>query len=198
MLSPQLIDRTSGVGLLQNGHDLRFGELRLSHGNFLARVTIVPECSPFDCLDLGGAYHLRHPRPGENRRVRYIEYLYSPRWRHSTLGYLSSMKFERQAERAEDGVNECGSRSACRFCLETYICHSHSFTVLRRRLPIADKENQESRKVEKYSHSTKQIQDSAPHRRPTFTGLIEISLLQLREGIVSVRPVHCMHDNSAY
>jgi hypothetical protein len=56
ILPPDLIDRAARIGLFENGHDLRFGELRLAHGNLLARVTIVPERSPFDCLDLRGAY----------------------------------------------------------------------------------------------------------------------------------------------
>lgn len=58
MLPPQLIDRAPGIGFFQDRDDLCFGELRLTQGNLLARVTILPECSPFDCLDLGGAYCL--------------------------------------------------------------------------------------------------------------------------------------------
>ena len=38
--------------------NLRFGELRLAHGNLLARVAIVPESSPYDCLRFRGAYNL--------------------------------------------------------------------------------------------------------------------------------------------
>ena len=47
-----------GIGFFEDRHNLRFGELRLAHGNLLARMTIVPECSPNGCLDLGGAYEL--------------------------------------------------------------------------------------------------------------------------------------------
>ena len=35
----------------------------------------------------------------------YIEHVYNPRRRHSTLRYLCLMEFERQAKRAEGGVN---------------------------------------------------------------------------------------------
>jgi putative transposase len=42
----------------------------------------------------------------------YIERFSNPRRRHSTLGYLSPMEFERQAELAEDGVHQTGSRPA--------------------------------------------------------------------------------------
>ncbi|MCA1957966.1 MAG: hypothetical protein LDL14_05500, partial [Nitrospira sp.] len=39
-----------------------------------------------------------------------IERFYNPRRRHSTLGYLSPMEFERQTELAEAGVHQTGSR----------------------------------------------------------------------------------------
>ena len=35
---------------------LRLGELRLAHGNLLARVAIVQESSPLNPSQLGGAY----------------------------------------------------------------------------------------------------------------------------------------------
>ncbi|SLM44952.1 hypothetical protein NSND_62385 [Nitrospira sp. ND1] len=56
VVPPDLIDGTTGIGLFQGRHNLRFGELRLTHGNLLARVAIVPESSPNDCLDLRAAY----------------------------------------------------------------------------------------------------------------------------------------------
>ena len=51
-----LVDGATGVGLFQDRHDLRFGELRLPHENLLARVDIVPESSPLNCLQFRGAY----------------------------------------------------------------------------------------------------------------------------------------------
>lgn len=51
MLPPELIDRATGIGLVLDRHNLRFGELRLAHANLLARVAILPESSPYDCLD---------------------------------------------------------------------------------------------------------------------------------------------------
>ena len=56
VLPPDLIDGASCIGLFENGHTLRLVELKLAHGNLLARVAIVPESSPYDCLDLRGAY----------------------------------------------------------------------------------------------------------------------------------------------
>lgn len=56
IVPPNLVDRAACVGVLQNGHNLCFGELRLAHENLLARVTIVPESSPYHCLNLGEAY----------------------------------------------------------------------------------------------------------------------------------------------
>jgi glycosyltransferase involved in cell wall biosynthesis len=47
-LPPDLVDRATGIGFFQHRHNLRFGELRLAHGNLLAGVAIVPEDSPFD------------------------------------------------------------------------------------------------------------------------------------------------------
>jgi len=52
---PDLADRTAGIGLLQNTDDLGLGKLRLTHGNFLARVAIVPESSPFEASQFGGS-----------------------------------------------------------------------------------------------------------------------------------------------
>ena len=49
-------DGATGVGLFQDRDDLRFGEPRLAHGNLLARMAILPERSPYDCLNLWGAY----------------------------------------------------------------------------------------------------------------------------------------------
>ena len=48
--------RKHGIGFFQDRHDLRFGELRLAHGNLLARRTIEPENSPNGFLDLEGPY----------------------------------------------------------------------------------------------------------------------------------------------
>ena len=46
VVPPDLIDGPTSIGLFQNGDNLRFGELRLAHGNLLARVAILPESSP--------------------------------------------------------------------------------------------------------------------------------------------------------
>lgn len=43
VVPPDLIDRAAGVGLFQDRYDLGLGGLRLTHGNLLARVTIVPD-----------------------------------------------------------------------------------------------------------------------------------------------------------
>lgn len=56
VVPPDLVDRAARIGFFQNGYNLCFGELRLALENLLARVTIVPESSPFYCLDLRGAY----------------------------------------------------------------------------------------------------------------------------------------------
>jgi putative transposase len=53
-------------------------------------------------------YHTRNQAKADV--FDYIERFYNPRRRHSTLGYLSPMEFERQAELAWVGVNETGSR----------------------------------------------------------------------------------------
>src|SRR3954470_5514797 len=34
---PDLVDRATGIGFFQHRHDLRFSELRLAHGNLLAK-----------------------------------------------------------------------------------------------------------------------------------------------------------------
>ena len=52
---PGLLDRTAGIGLLQNRHDLRLGEFRLAHGNLLAKGAIAPESSPYDLSQFGGS-----------------------------------------------------------------------------------------------------------------------------------------------
>lgn len=44
-MPPDFINRATGVGLFQNRYNLRFGELRLAHGNFLDRRTIVRKFS---------------------------------------------------------------------------------------------------------------------------------------------------------
>jgi len=54
--TPDFIDLATGNDFFQDTHNLRLGELRLAHGNLLARVAILPESSPYDCLDLRGAY----------------------------------------------------------------------------------------------------------------------------------------------
>jgi hypothetical protein len=56
VLPPNLIDGAAGIGLFQDRDNLRLGELRLAHGNLLARVAILPESSPYDCQQLRGAY----------------------------------------------------------------------------------------------------------------------------------------------
>ena len=43
------------------------------------------------------AQDVSHARPGQGRRVRYIERFYNPRRRHSTIGYLSPVEFKKQA-----------------------------------------------------------------------------------------------------
>ena len=53
---PDLVDRPAGIGLLQHTDDLGLGKLRLTHGNLLARVAIVPESSPFAQSQFWGAY----------------------------------------------------------------------------------------------------------------------------------------------
>ena len=45
-----------GPLLFQDLHDLRLGELRLAHGNLLARVAIVLESSPSQLSTFSGAY----------------------------------------------------------------------------------------------------------------------------------------------
>lgn len=45
--SPDRMDGATGIGFFENGHNLRFGELRLAHGTLPATVTIVPESSPY-------------------------------------------------------------------------------------------------------------------------------------------------------
>src|SRR5271170_5851464 len=40
----------------------------------------------------------------------YIECFYNPKRRHSTIGYLSPVEFERQAGFAQAGVNQTGCR----------------------------------------------------------------------------------------
>lgn len=54
--SPNLVDGSVGIVLLQNRHNFGLGELRVTQGNLLAWVIIVPESSPVDRLRLGGAY----------------------------------------------------------------------------------------------------------------------------------------------
>ena len=49
----------------------------------------------------------------------YVECFYNPRRRHSTLGYLSPIDFEKQAAQAYDGVNKTGSSSKCRILPHT-------------------------------------------------------------------------------
>jgi hypothetical protein len=59
-----LVDGAPRIRLLENADDLRLGELRLAHGNLLARVTIVPEDSPYDLStfpgSLRGEFHLTY------------------------------------------------------------------------------------------------------------------------------------------
>ena len=56
---PNLVDGTAGIGLFQDRYDLRLGELRLAHGNLLAKVTIVPERSPYGPSQIGGSLRCR-------------------------------------------------------------------------------------------------------------------------------------------
>ena len=56
VVPPDFVNGPTGIGLFQDRHNLGFGELQLAQGNLLARMTIVPERSPWGGLDLGGAY----------------------------------------------------------------------------------------------------------------------------------------------
>jgi len=51
---PGLVDGAAGIGLFQDRHDLGLGERRLTQGNLLARVTIVPVDSPVNLFQIGG------------------------------------------------------------------------------------------------------------------------------------------------
>src|SRR5690349_2586385 len=62
---PDLVDGTAGIGPLEHGHDLRFSELRLTHGNLLAKGVIVPESSPYDLSTFLGS--LQNETIGFNR-----------------------------------------------------------------------------------------------------------------------------------
>jgi hypothetical protein len=55
---PDLVDEAARIGLFQHVDDLGLGELRLTHGNLLARVAIVPEDSPFNLSQIGGSLRL--------------------------------------------------------------------------------------------------------------------------------------------
>jgi len=56
VLSSDLVDGAARIGLLQNRHNLRLGELRLAHGNLLARVAIVPKVLLLISLPFVGVY----------------------------------------------------------------------------------------------------------------------------------------------
>lgn len=57
VVPPHFVDRSARISFFQNGYDLCFGELRLAQDNLLARMAIVPERSPYGCLNLiRGAY----------------------------------------------------------------------------------------------------------------------------------------------
>ena len=55
VVPPDLVDGATGVGLFQNRHELRFGELRLPQENLLAGVDIVPESSPVERSTIQGS-----------------------------------------------------------------------------------------------------------------------------------------------
>ncbi len=62
MLAPELVERATGIGFLEDRHNLRFGELRLAHGNLLAKVAIVPESSPYGPSQIRGSLQFHGTR----------------------------------------------------------------------------------------------------------------------------------------
>lgn len=46
VLPPDLVDGAARVGFFQHRHNLGLGELRLAHGNLLAKVAILPGSFP--------------------------------------------------------------------------------------------------------------------------------------------------------
>jgi hypothetical protein len=54
VVPPDLVDRSTGVGLIKDRHNLRFGEPRLAHGNLLARVTVVARKFSFLTVSIYG------------------------------------------------------------------------------------------------------------------------------------------------
>ena len=55
---PDLVARAARIGLLEKADDLRLGELRLAHGNLLARMAIVPESSPYGPSQIRGSLRI--------------------------------------------------------------------------------------------------------------------------------------------
>lgn len=52
LVPPEFVDGAASIGHFQDRGYLRFGELRFADGNVLARVAIMPEDLPYDCLEL--------------------------------------------------------------------------------------------------------------------------------------------------
>jgi hypothetical protein len=59
VLPPELVDGSPGIGFFEDRYDLRLGELRLAHGNLLAKGAILPEDSPLDLSQIRGSLRLR-------------------------------------------------------------------------------------------------------------------------------------------
>ena len=68
--------------MCKNRYDLRLGKLRLSHGNLLARVTIVPEDSPCDLSTVPGS--LQSAQSERKSVSSHTLHLYFRMLRHDT------------------------------------------------------------------------------------------------------------------
>jgi putative transposase len=60
----------------------------------------------------------------------YIERFYNPKWRHSTLGYLSPMEFEMKAGIAYADVNQTNKPAAAHLRVSLVMLHSKKYFCL--------------------------------------------------------------------